>query len=182
MNSRIKEILEALIFISVEPLTLEKIKSVMEEFEGSDVEAGLQELVQSCAAGERGIQISQAGGGYYFSTKPDNDQWVRRLLKIERRSKLSPASLEVLSIVAYHQPITLAEISAIRGVDSVSSLKTLLQKKLVKIVGRKKAPGNPLIYRTSDHFLTYFGLNDIKDLPSVEEIAKLLEEDRENEL
>ena len=96
---------------------------------------------------------------------------------MERRSRLSSAALETLSAIAYHQPITLAEISALRGVDSTHTLKTLLQKGLVKIVGRKKSPGNPLIYRTSEKFLSYFGLNSIKDLPSPEELSKILEEE-----
>ncbi len=111
-------------------------------------------------------------------TRPEFDAYVRRLLKIDRKSRLSAAALETLSIVAYHQPITLAEVSALRNVDSSYSIKSLLQKKLVKIVGRKKAPGNPLVYRTSDRFLAYFGLNSLDELPTEEEIAKILGEDK----
>jgi segregation and condensation protein B len=131
----------------------------------------------SYASNERGIQIIQAAGGYLFSTKSEYDQWIRRLLSLDQKSKLSHAALETLAAVAYHQPITLAEISAFRGVDATYSLKTLLQKKLVKITGRKKSPGRPLIYRTTEKFLSYFGLNNIKDLPSEEEILKILEEE-----
>jgi len=130
---------------------------------------------------ERGIQIIQAAGGYLFSTKPEHNSWIKRLLKLERKNRLSSAALETLSAIAYHQPITLAEISALRGVDSSHTLKTLLQKRLVKIVGRKKSPGNPLIYRTSEKFLAYFGLNNIKDLPSPEEMSKILEEENISE-
>ena len=177
MNNRLKTIIEALIFISQKPLTLEKIKDVLEEFPPQDIERAIEELLQSFSSNERGIQIIKSAGGYIFSTKSEDDRWIRRLLQIERKNKLSPAALETLSTVAYYQPITLSEISALRDTDSSHTLKTLLQKKLIKIVGRKKSPGRPLIYRTSDQFLTYFGLNSLKELPTQEEISKILEED-----
>lgn len=177
MKNRLQEIIESLIFISLEPLTLEKIKSVLTEFEEKEVEQAIKELLENYMTNERGIHIIQSAGGFLFSTKPAHDSWIKRLLRVERKSKLSSAALETLSAIAYHQPVTLAEISALRGVDSTHTLKTLLQKRLVKIVGRKKSPGNPLIYRTSEKFLTYFGLNSIKDLPSPEELSKILEEE-----
>jgi len=178
MKDRLKEIIESLIFISAEPLTLEKIKSVLlPEFSEEEILLAIEELLRSYNSNERGMQIIQAAGGYLFSTRPEYDAWISRLLQIERKNKLSSAGLETLSIVAYHQPITLSEISAIRGVESTSTLKTLLQKRLIKIVGRKKSPGRPLIYRTSEKFLTYFGLNNLSDLPTEEEISKILEEE-----
>jgi segregation and condensation protein B len=177
MTARLKDVIESLIFVSLEPLNLEKIKSICTEFSNGEIEGAIQELVASYASNERGIQIIQAAGGYLFSTKSEYDQWIRRLLSLDQKSKLSRAALETLATVAYHQPITLAEISAFRGVDATYSLKTLLQKKLVKITGRKKSPGRPLIYRTSEKFLSYFGLNNIKDLPSEEEILKILDEE-----
>jgi segregation and condensation protein B len=177
MTTRLKDVIESLIFVSLEPLTLEKIKSICMEFSDREIEDAIQELVESYASNERGIKIIQAAGGYLFSTKSEYDQWIRRLLSLDQKSKLSHAALETLAAVAYHQPITLAEISALRGVDATYSLKTLLQKKLIKITGRKKGPGRPLIYRTTDKFLTYFGLNNIKDLPSEEEIIKILDEE-----
>lgn len=179
MNDQLKAILEVLIFISQEPLTLEKMKEVLGEVPEEELEAALNSLLSDYASGERGIQVVKSGGGYIFTTKPEHDQWVRRLLQIEKKTKLSSAALETLSIIAYHQPITQAEISAIRGVDSAYCLKSLLQKKLIKIVGRKKAPGNPLVYRTSERFLQYFGLNSLDDLPKEEEIAKILEEEKQ---
>jgi segregation and condensation protein B len=179
MNEQLKAILEVLIFISQEPLTISKIKEVLGEIPEEELEEALQSLVADYQQGQRGIQVIKSGGGFIFTTKPEYDQWVRRLLQIEKKTKLSSAALETLSIIAYHQPITQAEISAIRGVDSTYSLKTLLQKKLIKIVGRKKAPGNPLVYRTTEKFLQYFGLNSLDDLPKEEEIAKILEEEKE---
>lgn len=179
MNDQLKAILEVLIFISQEPLTRQRMKEVLGEVPDEELEAALNSLLSDYASGGRGIQVVQSGGGYLFTTKPEHDQWVRRLLQIEKKTKLSSAALETLSIIAYHQPITQAEISAIRGVDSTYCLKSLLQKKLIKIVGRKKAPGNPLVYRTSERFLQYFGLNSLDDLPKEEEIAKILEEEKQ---
>ncbi len=177
MANRLKEIIESLIFISLEPLTLKKIKSILADFPAEDIEKAISELLAFYATNDRGIQIVQSAGGYIFSTKPEHDPWVKRLLQVERKNRLSSAALETLSAIAYHQPMTLAEISALRGVDSSHTLKTLLQKKLVKIVGRKKSPGNPLVYRTTDKFLNYFGLNSLDDLPTPEELARILEEE-----
>lgn len=178
MTPGLKEAIEALIFMSPEPLTFDKVKEVLSDFPASEVEQAAQELQADYAAPGRGIQITQTAGGWVFVTRPEYDAYVRRLLKIDRKSKLSAAALETLSIVAYHQPITLSEISALRNVDSSYTIKTLLQKKLVKIVGRKKSPGNPLVYRTTDRFLAYFGLNSLTELPTEEEIAKILGEDK----
>lgn len=181
MYNRLKNIIEALIFISLEPVNMEKIKMVLEEFPPEEIEKAAEELFQSYNSNERGTQIIKTGGGYIFSTKPEYDRWIKRFLKIERKNKLSPAAIETLSAIAYHQPITLSEISALRGVDSSHTLKTLLQKKLIRIVGRKKSPGKPLIYRTSDKFLTYFGLNSLEELPTQEEISRILEEEKDFE-
>jgi segregation and condensation protein B len=178
MSTRLKDVIESLIFISLEPLTLEKIKGICTEFSEKEIQEAIQELTENYSSNQRGIQIIQAAGGYLFSTKSEHDQWVRRLLRLEQKNKLSHAALETLATVAYHQPITLAEISALRGVDSTHSIKTLLQKRLVKITGRKKSPGRPLIYRTTDRFLTYFGLISLSDLPSEEEITKILDEEK----
>lgn len=176
MNDGLKSILEALVFISQDPLTEEKARSIFEESTAEEIGEAFEALVREYESGDRGIRIVRSGGGYIFTTHPAHDPWVRHFLQIDRKNKLSSAGLETLAAVAYHQPVTQAEISAIRGVDSTYSLKSLLEKKLLKIVGRKKAPGNPLIYRTSERFLQYFGLNSLDDLPSEEEIAKLLDE------
>jgi segregation and condensation protein B len=173
----LKEIIEALIFISVEPLTAEKMKEVLTDVPEPDIAQALQELVTRYESADGAIRIIQTAGGYVFSTKPAYDPYVRRLLQIERKKKLSSQALETLSAVAYHQPVTQSEISAIRSVDSTYALHTLLENKLIKIVGRKEAPGRPLLYRTTEKFLTYFGLNAIEDLPSEEELRKLMQEE-----
>jgi segregation and condensation protein B len=181
MSNPLTPILESLIFVSQEPLTLDKIKTVLEDVPPEDLQAALDELAAGCEPEGRGVRIVRTGGGFVFSTKPEHDRWVRRLLQIERKNKLSTAALETLSAIAYHQPVTQSEISMIRGVDSTYTLKTLLDKKLIRIVGRKKAPGNPLVYRTSERFLQYFGLNSLDELPTEAEIAKILQQENGTE-
>lgn len=178
MNSRLKETIEALIFVSQDPLSLERMQAILEGIPEEDIRAAVEELVGDFSAEPRGIHIVRSGGGYLFATKPAFDRDVRRLLQIERKNKLSSASLETLAAIAYHQPVTQSEISAIRGVDSTYTLKTLLEKKLIKIVGRKKAPGSPLVYRTSEPFLLYLGLNSLDELPSEEEMSRILQEEK----
>jgi segregation and condensation protein B len=180
MSIQLSNIIESLLFVSAEPLSTEKIKNVLTEYSEQEISSAL-DLVLEKYTDPGGIQIIRTGGGYLFATRSEHDPWIRRLLRVNRKNKLSSAALETLSTIAYHQPITLAEISAFRGVDATHSLKTLLQKKLVKIVGRKRSPGKPLIYRTSERFLTYFGLDSLKDLPSQEEISKLLEEETDED-
>lgn len=177
MNDPLKNIIESLIFVSTNPLSLEKIKNILSEYPEEEIQNAVQDLLRNYEGPQRGIHITQVAGGYLFTTKPQVNPWVKRLLREEKKNKLSPAALETLSVVAYHQPTTLSEISALRGTDSAHSLKTLLNKKLVKIVGRKKAPGKPLIYRTTDKFLVYFGLNSLNDLPSSEELTQIIEEE-----
>ncbi len=180
MTTTPKKIIEALIFVSPEPLSLEKIKEVLSEYSERDIEGAIGELLQDYAHQDRGLQIAQAAGGYLLKTRPESDKKIKILLNMAKKNRLSHAALETLSAIAYHQPTTLSEISSLRGVDSSQALKTLLMKKLVKITGRKKAPGKPLIYRTSNKFLSYFGLNSLKDLPSKDEIEKIVEEEKKD--
>lgn len=178
MSNPLKNLVESLIFVSQEPLALERIQAVCEGVPAEDLRAAIDEIAADCAADGRGLQLIRAGGGWLFTTKPAFDREVRRLLQIERKNRLSSAGLETLAAIAYRQPVTQSEVSAIRGVDSTGALKTLLEKKLIKIVGRKKAPGNPLVYRTSDEFLLYLGLDSLDELPSEDEIAKILQEEK----
>jgi len=178
MDNDLRSLIEALIFVSQEPVTLAGLQAVVEGVPAEEILAAVDELVRDGEAAGRGVHVIRAGGGWLFATKPAHDREVRRLLQIERKNRLSSAGLETLAAIAYRQPVTQSEISAIRGVDSTGALKTLLEKKLIKIVGRKKAPGNPLVYRTSDEFLLYLGLDSLDGLPSEAEIAKILEEER----
>jgi segregation and condensation protein B len=181
MTSELKSLIESLIFVAQEPLSLEKLKNILSEFKEEEIMGSLGELEQVYAGDHHGIRIHRAAGGYLFVTRPEFDPWIKKMLHLDKKTRLSPAALETLSIIAYNQPLTLAELSAMRGVDSAHALKTLLLKRLVKITGRKKSPGKPLIYRTSNKFLSYFGLNSLKDLPTTEEIEKILEEGQPHE-
>jgi segregation and condensation protein B len=174
----LKTLVEALVFVSQEPVTMERLQAVLEGVPEADIRAAVDALTAEYGAEGRGIHVIRTGGGWLFATKPAHDREVRKLLQIERKNRLSSAGLETLAAIAYRQPVTQSEVSAIRGVDSTGALKTLLEKNLIKIVGRKKAPGNPLIYRTSDEFLLYLGLNSLDELPSEAEIAKILEEEK----
>jgi segregation and condensation protein B len=178
MSDSLKALVEALIFVSQEPLTLERLQAVVEGVPAVELEAAVEALIAETGCDGRGVHVIRAGGGWLFATKPAHDREVRRLLQIERKNRLSSAALETLAAVAYRQPVTQAEVSAIRGVDSTGTLKTLLEKKLIKIVGRKKAPGSPLVYRTSEEFLLYLGLDSLEGLPSETEIAKILEDEK----
>ena len=178
MNNPLKSLIEALIFVSQEPLTLERLQAVVEGVPAEEIRAAVDELAAEYGAEGRGIHIVRVAGGWLFSTKPEHDREVRKLLQIERKHRLSSAGLETLAAIAYRQPVTQSEVSAIRGVDATGALKTLLEKKLIRIVGRKKAPGNPLVYRTSDEFLLHLGLDSLDELPSEAEIAKILEEEK----
>ena len=122
MKAQLREIIECLIFVSLEPLSLDKIKGLLSDFPDSEIESAIGELLSGYSANERGLQIIQAGGGFLLSTKPQHDLWIKRLLTEERRNRLSPAALETLAVIAYHQPVTLAEISALRGVDASHAL------------------------------------------------------------
>jgi segregation and condensation protein B len=177
MTAPLKSIIESLIFIAQEPITLERMQQILSDFPAQDVDQALSELEEHYRNNQRGVHIQRTAGGYLFITRAECDPWIKKMLHMDKKSRLSSAALETLSVIAYHQPITLAEISAIRGVDASHSLKTLLLRRLVKITGRKKSPGKPLIYRTSNKFLTYFGLNSLQDLPTREEIEKILDEE-----
>ena len=168
----LKSIIESLIFVHDHPLSLDRLATILEEHERPEIREALEELVEDYAAAERGIVLVQVAGGYQFRSRPENADYIRRLTKT-KGVKFSQSSLETLAIVAYRQPITRAEIEYLRGVDSGGVLKSLLEKKLLKILGKKDVPGKPLIYGTSREFLELFSLKDINALPTLKEIQEL---------
>ena len=168
----LKAIIESLIFVHDHPLSLDRLATILEEHERPEIREALEELVEDYAAAERGIVLVQVAGGYQFRSRPDHADYIRRLTKA-KGVKFSQSSLETLAIVAYRQPITRAEIEYLRGVDSGGVLKSLLEKKLLKILGKKDVPGKPLIYGTSREFLELFSLKDINALPTLKEIQEL---------
>jgi len=165
-------IVECLIFTAESALSLDRICDMLPEFERDDIRAALAELVGSHEGRDGGVQLAEVAGGWQFRTRPDYQQYVVRHVKT-KASKFSQSALESLAIIAYRQPITRAEVEHLRGVDCGGVLKSLLEKRLVKILGKKDIPGRPLIYGTSKEFLEVFGLKDLKSLPTLKEIQAL---------
>jgi len=168
----LKRIVESLLFVYDQPLTLDRLVLLLEEFERADIRQALEELVQEYETAERGIVLAQVAGGYQLRSRPEHADYIRRLTK-SRGVKFSQSALETLAIIAYRQPITRAEVEYLRGVDSGGVLKSLLEKKLLRIMGKKDVPGKPLIYGTSREFLELFGLKDLSALPTLKEIQEL---------
>jgi len=165
-------IIEALIFVSDEPLTLKTMAGVLKE-EKALVEESGKALAEEFNARNGGLQLREVAGGWQFATRPEHHEYVRRLLRTRPSAKLTIASLETLAVIAYRQPVTVPEILEIRGVQSPSAIKTLLDKKLIVAKGRKEAVGRPMMYGTSKDFLLQFGLKDLTELPSVEDFQDL---------
>lgn len=172
-SAEIKAIIEALIFASPEPLSKKALAKLLDTEPKEDVEAALVALK---ADYERpgGLQLVEVAGGYQIVTRPDLHEWVRRLFHEHGTQKLSAQALETLAVIAYRQPVTAAEITEIRGVNTSGVLNTLLERHLVKIVGRKAVVGRPFMYATTREFLIRFGLNDISDLPRVQDMVDAL--------
>src|SRR5215210_3042114 len=165
-------IIEALIFVSEEPISAKTIAELLRE-ERSVVDVALAELSQEFNGRNGGLQLREVAGGWQFATRPEYHEHVRAFLRSRPSAKLSIASLETLAVVAYKQPVTVPEILEIRGVQSPSSIKTLLDKKLIVAKGRKETVGRPMMYGTSKDFLLQFGLKDLSELPSIEDFEDL---------
>src|SRR5262249_15741237 len=170
---QLKPIIEALIFASPEPLALKALFKLLESEPKEDVEAALT-LLRRDYDRPGGLQLVEVAGGYQIVTRPELHEYVRRLFHERTSQKLSVQALETLAVVAYKQPITAPEITEVRGVNTSGVLNTLIDRKLVKIVGRKNVVGRPFMYATTREFLEKFGLNDISDLPKVEDLAEAL--------
>jgi segregation and condensation protein B len=173
----INAIIESLIFAAESPLSLDRICELLPEFERDEVKTALADLSQTHEGRGGGFCLSEVAGGWQFRTRPDLQEYVARFAKA-RTSKFSTSALETLAIVAYRQPVTRTEVEHLRGVDCGGVLKTLLEKRLVRILGKKDIPGRPLIYGTSKEFLEVFGLKDLKSLPTLKEIQALDEAPR----
>ena len=171
--SELKAIVEALIFASPEPVTPKALTKLLDSEPKEDILAAIEALKQDYDR-PGGLQMVEVAGGYQIVTRPELHEWVRRLFHERTTTKLSVAALETLAVVAYKQPITAPEIAEIRGVNTAGVLGTLVERKLIKIAGRKQVVGRPFLYGTTREFLTRFGLNDLSDLPKVEDMSELL--------
>lgn len=167
---RLRGILESLLCAHGEPLSADKVVEVVAGVGRAEVGRAFSELRDEYESNGRGFRLVQVAGGYQLRTAPEHAEYVRRLLR-ERPVRLTRPMLETLAIVAYKQLVTRAEIEAIRGVDVDSVLSTLLERRLIRIAGRKEAPGRPLLYGTSPEFLEVFGLKDLSELPTLRELA-----------
>ncbi len=169
----LKGIIETLLFITDKPLSVKEIVELIEDKEVTEevVKQLIDELTTDYLKNSA-LEIKNVAEGYQIATKPEYSEYIRRLYRERTALKLSPAALETLAIIAYRQPVTKAEIEETRGVDCTAVLETLLEKRLIKIVGRKEVIGRPLLYGTTQEFLKYFGLNSLSDLPPLEQFIE----------
>lgn len=176
-REEIIKIIETLLFITDEPLSVSRIAKICEINDEKYIEELLEEIKHSYDLQNRALTITKVAGGWQMATRPEYSLWVRKLYNTRLTMRLSNAALEVLGIIAYKQPVTKAEIEAIRGVDSSGPIDTLLERKLITSIGRKEVVGRPIMYGTTEEFLKHFGLNSIEDLPKLETVVdeKLIE-------
>ena len=172
MNSELSAIIESLIFSAEAALSLDRLCELLGEFERDEIKTALREMADYYQGRAGGFELIEVAGGWQFRTRPAYHDYITRHIKT-RTAKFSQSALETLAIIAYRQPITRAEVEHLRGVDCGGVVKSLLEKKLVRILGKKDIPGRPLIYGTSKEFLEIFGLKDLKSLPTLKEIQAL---------
>ncbi len=169
-------IIEAIIYVAEDPVKAEQLLDVFQGEQKEQIQEALKQTAETFNARSGGMWIREVAGGYRMTTRPEHHEQIRAYLKTRPSAKLSMAALETLAVVAYKQPVTLAEILAIRGKKSSSAIHTLLEKNMVSIVGRKQVVGRPILYGTSKEFLLHFGLNSLKDLPTLEEFTQIASE------
>jgi segregation and condensation protein B len=174
----LKGILEALLFVTVDPIPVTRFLALLGAVTKHEVEQALASLSHDYEQEGRGLQLAEVAGGYRIMTKAEFAPWLKRLEKVKAPSKLSRSALESLAIIAYKQPIVRAEVEQIRGVETSGVIRTLLERKLVRIVGRKEEPGRPIMYGTTKFFLEHFGLRDLAQLPPLREFRELGESEQ----
>jgi len=167
----IKNIIESLLFVADEPLSLDRFKSIIGQAETKEIRLALEELEAEYLARQGGFYLNQVAGGYQIRTRSEYTEWIKRLLQ-PRPLRLSKAALETLAIIAYKQPVIRSDVEHIRGVDCGGVLRVLLERKFIRVLGRKEIPGRPLIYATTKRFLEVFDLKTLKDLPTPKEIEE----------
>ena len=168
----LKYIIESLLFVAQEPLSVERLKKILITAGASDIKNALQELADEYETRKGGFYLNEVAGGFQIRTRSEYTSWIKRFIQ-PNPPRLSRASLETLAIIAYKQPIIRSDIENLRGVDCGGILRVLLKRKFIRILGRKELPGRPLIYATTKRFLEIFDLKDLKDLPTPKEIEEL---------
>ena len=175
-------IILALLFASDEPLPLKRISSVLDEVGAADIRDSLERLENRFGSEDSAIRLEQVAGGYQLCTSSRYSDYVARLYRGRRKQRLSRAAMETLAIIAYRQPVTRADIENVRGVACGGVITTLMERSLIRIVGKARLLGSPLLYGTTQEFLEYLGLNSLGDLPSLEDLGALLEQEAASEL
>ncbi|PIQ90671.1 MAG: SMC-Scp complex subunit ScpB [Candidatus Omnitrophica bacterium CG11_big_fil_rev_8_21_14_0_20_41_12] len=178
----LKSAIEALIFASEKPITLEQIKKVLEISDNSTINKIIQELIAEYIGQNRGIRIIEVAGGFQMITASAFAPFLKKLFKSRNRDKLSRQALETLAIIAYKQPLTKAEIESLRNVNIDGVMKSLLDKNLIRISGRKKVPGRPYVFGSTREFLEHFGLRSLQDLPKIEDFTALAQEQQAQDI
>ena len=173
----LEKIIEALIFASDLPLPSKKIKDILEKYTEKEIKKGIAAIKQKYEKNGSPLDIIEAAGGFQIVTREEYAKWIKQLYRGRSANRLTQRALETLAIIAYKQPLTKQEVEGIRGVNSDAVIKTLMERNLITISGRVKAPGNPLLYSTTKKFLEYFGIVSLKDLPKLQEIDDLLKSD-----
>jgi segregation and condensation protein B len=180
-SNELKSALEAILFLSSDPVSVEDLSSALEEDKESVI-AQLETIKRTLDDHVGGFMLEQAAGGWRLTTRAEHDAVLKKYFAKKGENRLSIAALETLAIVAYRQPITAPEISEIRGVNSTGVIRTLLERRMIRVGGRKNVVGSPFLYRTTKDFLVHFGLNDIRDLPRLEEFGDLIGENINDDL
>lgn len=175
--AEVRAVLEALIFASPQPVTTREIGKVMQGVPKAEWQRALEEIRADYARDGRGLQLVEVANGYQITTRPEYNDWVRELIDPKSPTRLTIQALETLAVIAYKQPVTLPEIIELRGIKSGGVIKTLLEKRLIRILGRKEVVGRPILYGTTRQFLLHFGLKDVQELPKLEEFAEYLGEE-----
>ncbi len=172
-RAELKPAIEALLFVTDEPLSFKQLNKILGDVPEADVRAALEELIAEYEARQGGLEIREIAGGWRISTRPQYHEFIRKYLRSKPSARLSLAALETLAVIAYKQPVTIPEILEIRGVSSSSAIRTLLEKRLIVTKGRKETVGRPMMYGTSKEFLLQFGLKDLSELPGIEDFEDL---------
>lgn len=167
-----RQALYALLFVSDRPVSADRLAEVLGDADRHVVETLLEELRQDIAEADVPFSLREIAGGYQFTTRPEHAVWIKRFLQIKKRNRLSKAVLETLSIIAYKQPVTRAQVEAVRGVSVSHAFEVLQEKHLIKVAGVAEVPGRPKLFRTTEEFLVHFGLKSLDDLPSIEELQE----------
>lgn len=180
-STELRAALEAILFLSSDPVRVDDLADSLDETVAA-VSAGLDEVKRTLDEHVGGFMLEQAAGGWRLTTRAEHDGVLKKYFAKKGENRLSLAALETLAIVAYRQPITAPEIGEIRGVNSGSAIRTLLERRMIRVAGRKNVVGSPFLYRTTKDFLVHFGLNDIRDLPRLEEFGDLIGENINDDL